>query len=382
MMRVFRTECLDVSELNADGWVVGHNLIASMGQEQSRMSETSVHCLYSQKQTEILVALGAESVWHGLQQAMRAFLFEEHDSQVILHLLLDSGMGGEGAEYQSRVASMGHWLALRASQRDLVPLAIQAAQLLQIDGYDPIAVTASFGKRDINRMLPTIYSTWAKKSSHVLGSAKEIIKRELDVVLGELCLDLDELAERVRVAQDELGAPVGSELARCHTCWNDYTTLGKGLVQPCRIAFDKCRETEHKYSCACSRYLKACGVVPAQPVAATGDIDESNIEEEFFQEPEEDIEHQCTKYDKLGLGFSPLGDPFYDAAAMLYRSHGRRWIGEYDADEALCAACFLRREEYIGEDGLGGAACFTPAPKTYVSACPHDTFDATYSSYT
>jgi hypothetical protein len=67
MMRVFGPECLDVSELNADGWVVGHNLIASMAQERSRMSETSVHWLYSQKQTEILVALGAQSVWHGLQ---------------------------------------------------------------------------------------------------------------------------------------------------------------------------------------------------------------------------------------------------------------------------------------------------------------------------
>jgi hypothetical protein len=312
---------------------------------------------------------------------MRAFLLEEHESQVILHLL-GSGTGEDGAEYQSHVASMGHWLALRASQRDLVPLAIQAAQLLQIDGYDPITATAGFGKRDINRMLPTIYSMWAKKSSNVLGSAKEIIKRELDVVLGELCLNIDELAKRVREAQDEVEAPVGSGLTRCRTCWDDYTALGKGLVRPCRIAFDKCREAEHRYNCACSRYLKACGVVPARPVAATGDTDESDVEEEFFQEPKEDIEQLCAKYDKLGLEACPRGDPFYDAAAMLYRSHGRRWIGEYDADETLCAACFLKREEYIGEDGLGGPACFTPAPKAYVSACPPDTFDATYSSYT
>lgn len=381
-MQVFGADCLDVSELNGDGWVVGHNLIASMGQEQSRMSETSVHWLYSHKQNDILVALGANSVWHGLQQATRAFLFEEHDNQVISHLL-GSGikMGEEGgAEYQSHVASIGHWLALRASQRDLVPLAVQAAQLLQIDGYEPITATAGFGKRDINRLLPALYSAWAKKSSKVLGSAKETIQLEFDVVLDELCLDLDELAKRIRQAQDELEheAPVGHEPTRCHTCWDDYTMLGKGLVQPCRIAFDKCREAEHKYNCACSRYLKAYGVVPARPVAATGDTSESDVEEEFFQEPKADIAQLCTEYDKLGLEASPQGDPFYDAAAMLYQSHGKRWIGEYRADETLCAACFLRREKYIGEDGPGGPACFTPPPKEFVSACPADTFDATY----
>ena len=176
------------------------------------------------------------------------------------------------------------------SQLDLVPLAIQAAQLLQINGYDQITDTASFGKRDINRILPIIYSTWAKKSSNVLGSAKEIIKRELDVVLGELYLDFDELAKYVREAQDKVKAPVGSELIRCRIYWDNSTTLGEGLVQPCRIAFDKRREVEYRYSRTYSRHFKAGGIVPARPVVATGDIDIRDIEEEFFRERKEDIE--------------------------------------------------------------------------------------------
>jgi hypothetical protein len=49
------------------------------------------------------------------------------------------------------------------------PLAIQAAQLLQLNGCDPITATAGFVKRDINRMLPIIYSTWAKKAIYRLG---------------------------------------------------------------------------------------------------------------------------------------------------------------------------------------------------------------------
>ncbi|RYP57535.1 hypothetical protein DL770_010648 [Monosporascus sp. CRB-9-2] len=362
MMRVFGPECLDISELNGDGWVVGHNLIASMGQEQCRMSETSVHWLYSQKQTENLVALGAKSVWHGIQQAIRAFLFEEHDTQIILQLLR-ADEGREGVEYQSHATAIGHWLALRASQRDLIPVVVQAAQLLQIDGYDPIT-GAGFGKRDINRLLPMVYSTWAKMSSNILGNVKDIIKAELDVVLGELSLDVDELAKCIQAAQEEPAVPARDVLKRCGTCKDDYTTVGKGLVQPCRIAFDKCRETQHRYHCACSSYLRACGVVQAWPIAASGDTDDADIEHEFCKEPEEDMEYLCAEYDKVGLDVSPHGDPFYGAAAMLYQSHGRRWIGEYDADETLCAACFLKREGYIGEDGPGGFARFTPVPKT------------------
>ena len=59
---------------------MGHNLIASMSQEKCHMSETSVHWLYSVNGTVILVALGATSVWHGIQQAVGAFLIEKHES--------------------------------------------------------------------------------------------------------------------------------------------------------------------------------------------------------------------------------------------------------------------------------------------------------------
>lgn len=158
MMRLFGAECLDISELNADGWVVGHNLIASMPQERCCMSETSIHWLYSQKQTEILVALGASSVWHGIQQAVRAFLFEEHENQVLRNLLR-ADQGKHGLKYQSHVRAIGHWLVLRASERDLIPVAVQAAQFLQVDGFDPFPGADSLGKRDLNRSLPLLYST-------------------------------------------------------------------------------------------------------------------------------------------------------------------------------------------------------------------------------
>jgi len=378
-MRLFGSECLDISELNADGWVVGHNLIASMAQEKVRMSETSVHWLYSQKQTEILVALGAGSVWHGIQQAVRAFLFEEHEKQVIRNLLR-ADQGKEGIEYQSHVRAIGHWLALRASERDLIPIAVQAAQFLQVDGFDPIPGVEGLGKRDLNRSLPLLYTTWAKMSSRILSSVNKLLEAELDFVLSELLMDRDSLAHCIQVAQEQPLGPITDTTQRCYVCHDDYTKLGTGLVQPWRISFDECRATHHKFHCQCPEYLHACGVTQARHMAATGDTDDIDIEAEFYKEPEVDIDQLCEEYDRLSIDDGTQGDPFYDAATMLYRAQGRRWIGSYEPCEILCAVCFLRREEYIGEDGPAGNARFTPVPKTYISACPPDMFSATYSN--
>jgi hypothetical protein len=376
MMRVFGPECIDISEVNGDGWVIGHNLIASMGQEKCRMSETSIHWVYGQNYDEILVALSATTLWYGIQSAVRAFLFEEQENQIIINLLRAEKQG-KSVEYESQAKSLGHWLALRASQRDMIPLAVQAAQILQIHGYDPLP-GVEFGKRDTNRLLPTLYSSWAKISANILGSAKGLIKAELDFILSDLSLDLDELARCIQAAQEKPVAPAKDMLNRCVTCKDDYTTLGKGLVQPCRIAFDECRASQHKYNCTCSTYLDACGVTEARPLATSGDTDDTDVEEEFYKEPEVDMEQLCADYDKLGLDGIPQGDPFYDGAAMLYRSQGRRWIGEYKEDEILCATCFLKRERYIREGELSECVRFVPPPKTYISACPADTFDANY----
>jgi len=223
-----------------------------------------------------------------------------------------------------------------------------------------------------------LYSSWAKISSNTLRSAKGLIKAELDIILSELSLDPDELARCIQVAQEEPVARAKDMLNRCVACNDDYTTLSKSLVQPCRVAFDECRATQHKYNCNCSSYLYACGVTEARPLATSGDTDEAAVDKEFYKKPEVDMEQLCADYDKLGLDGIPQGDPFYDAAAMLYLSQGRRWIGEYDEDEILCATCFLKREKYIREGELSECVPFVPTPKTYVSVCPADTFDANY----
>ncbi|KAK1753305.1 hypothetical protein QBC47DRAFT_404660 [Echria macrotheca] len=404
MINAFGAECLDVSELGGDGWVVGHNLIKHMSLENCSMAETAVQWVYTQKQSEILVALGANSIWHGLQQAVRGFLVEEHGKSVISGLLqqtttsVDGGGRGrttammDGDRWQSQVSAIGHWLALRASGRELLPLIVQACQCLQVDGFDPIPGMEGFGIRELNRSLPLIYTTWAKTSPRILSNVTALVEAELEHLLSDLSLDRDGLVQCIQASRDELvESDEGDEWHdavahhwRCGDCEDDYTTLGKGLVQPRRISFDECRATRHRHYCECLEFLGEKGVKPPEnSVPESGEVEEE-ADEEFRKDVEVDvglIDSLCETYSSIDTDEPVLGDPFYDAAKMLYRAQGRRWIGTYRPSEALCGACFLKRELYAGPGGPGdGSASFTPVPTTYVSACPPEFLGATYTT--
>ncbi|KAK0620114.1 hypothetical protein B0T14DRAFT_566891 [Immersiella caudata] len=393
MIDAFGAECLDVSELHGDGWVVGHNLIKHMSLEECDMAETAVQWVYTKKQEEILVALGANSIWHGLQQAVRGFLVEEHGRAIVRSLLQKGGRMGD-LRWHSRVNAIGHLLALRASGRKLLPLIVQACQCLQVDGFDPMPPEAgSFGVRELNKSLPVIYTTWAKTSPVILSNVSKHVEAELEELLTDMSLDRDGLAQCISQAvprdvelessgeADEWFDAVSYNLT-CLDCGDDYSTLGKGLVQPRRISFDECRTTRHKHYCECIEFLAEKGVTPTQQfVSVSGDL-EGEAEEEIHKEVEVDVgmkDKLCETYDTIDTEKPVPGDPFYDAASMLYRAQGRRWIGSYKPSEALCGACFLKREKYIGPKGpADGSTHFTPVLPTHVSACPPEYLGASF----
>jgi hypothetical protein len=116
-MRVF-SDCLDVTENDGDGWIVGHALITTMKNEEVHMTDTGVAWLLRLKQKEMIVAFGASTIWHGLQHAVREFLIQEHESHVLQRLLeLDSEK--EELQIKSQVNSIAHWLALRQASWSL-----------------------------------------------------------------------------------------------------------------------------------------------------------------------------------------------------------------------------------------------------------------------
>jgi hypothetical protein len=100
-----------------------------------------------------------------------------------------------------------------------------------------------------------------------------------------------------------------------------------------------------------------------------------DVGEEFFREIDGDISDLCKKYTQMYIGDQGT-DPFRDAAAFLYRVQGRRWLGLYEPADLLCATCFLRREGYIGERGLGTEDGFSQMPEWY-GVCSYQNISAT-----
>lgn len=225
--------------------------------------------------------------------------------------------------------------------------------------------------------MPHIYTTWTKIFPRTLENIKLLVEAELDFVLGKLSIDRESLRRSIQMATKEPSNSGANTRHKCLTCGDDYANLGTGLVQPWRISFKECRITGHKFYCQCPEFLRALDVMHGQSAADIRDIDEVNVDKKFFKETEDDIDQLCEEYDRLGLDEEMNGDPFHDAATMLYRAQGRRWIGSYEPWELLCATCFLKREEYIGENGPIHH-CFTPVPKHYISQCSFEPFTSTF----
>jgi hypothetical protein len=367
MMRVFY-DCLDSTESDGDAWVVGHSLIRSVTKEDAHMSETGVAWLLRQKQTEMIVAFGASTIWHGLQHAVRAFLIQEHDSKLLQHLL-DLDQEHEALQVKSQINSIAHWLALRASERDLLPLIIQAGMFLRIDGFDSFPSTEDIGQRMFARTLPFLYTSWCKALPRAMENVKGLIDAELDFMLESLSMNKESLAQTIRSAYKDCPPEQAEVQHKCSVCSDDYVNLGTGLVQPRRISFNECRIANHKPECLCAEYLCAQGVTQGPPTADIGDIDDNDVDEEYFQDTDDDVQQLCEAYDRLGVEETE-GDYFHEAATLLYRAQGRRWVGSYEPLELLCSSCFLKRECYIGENGPEDRHHFTAMPDTYCVASP------------
>jgi hypothetical protein len=112
-----------------------------------------------------------------------------------------------------------------------------------------------------------------------------------------------------------------------------------------------CVQIGHKFDCVCQNtHFKDLAATSNELPEYTGvyvtcsDPEDPDTDEEFYE---------ATPYaftDAIPLDRSHP-EVFSDPAALLYRSHGRVWMGEYTSEERLCATCLLCRERYMDEDG-------------------------------
>jgi hypothetical protein len=424
MLRLFK-ECLDLSEPDSDGWVIISRLVQCYNKENVSVLVNSVNWVLQCVPTDGMAQLGDQTIWHGLQHATRSLLVYEHQNNMILSLLGIDTNKGEIRE-RSKVESIAHWLALRVCERHLTPMLREAGAFLRINGYDfvnkPIVPPAEFA-----RTLPLLYSAWVKALPDAIENESDLLAVELRNLLQELGTDREGLLTLLYKTNSATDANIRDGM-RCSACGDDYSYLGMGLVDPLWLAFVECTSIEHRYNCLCSQVVPkptATGKSPKKfpkvheenrkysmpgefgladfHLDSSGSVTPEEVIPNQYgenpppyqeQPPETPLPKEWTslseskdKFDAEGnQGMaSPVSswameceqlvqskstgkasDPFQSLATSLYISTARNLLGSYKLGEQLCGTCFLKREGYIGKDGIDGEDQYVPPPDTWV----------------
>jgi hypothetical protein len=360
MLRLF-SDCLELSDPSDDGWTVHRELKKAYNKENVPVSKNSMSWLLRTTATEKFVAFGPKTVWHALQYAVRSFLVHERENQVLQRLLNRSESVKEMVS-ATHATSIAHWLALRASQRELLPMILEAGRFLHLRGFDWVEddITPS----QFVRALPVIYTTWSLALPNSIDKVEELIGLELENFMAKAAWTRQSLLDSISHKDGEAKTGSQEDPKGCSTCGDDYSSLGIGVVAPGWIAFIECIKTDHKFHCACSEFLQKSGAMETLVNLDDPTDGDPDVDEEFFREIGEDISKPCEKYLQMHIADKSI-DPFLDAATHLYRVQGRTWLNCYEPGDLLCATCFLLSEGYIGDDGLGAEGDFSPMPESF-----------------
>jgi hypothetical protein len=364
MLRLF-VECLDITEPEADDWIVHAALKSAASMEKAPPSKSAITWLMRATASEPYVTFGSKTIWTATQSAVRSFLVQERDGAVLERILgIDSDLRGKVTT--SHLEAFAHWFALRAAGRELLPMVLDAGRFCQIQGFDWV-------KDDITpsqfiKALPVIYAAWAVAMPNGLDQVLDSVKAELDICLEKLGWTQTAFLETLlSAASQDVKVDTGNILPACSECGDCYGRQCYGLVQPARIQFLECIKTDHRRNCKCLKFQQDVEpnnrTTPGHSFEYNSDSDTESTDEEFF-DAEADPTSAFTT-DQLPNPVDTPSDPFLDAATMLYRAQGRNWIGEYKSDEILCATCYLRRERYIADGSLRSEEDFTPMPESF-----------------
>lgn len=175
-----------------------------------------------------MVAFGPKTLWHGLQHAIRSFIYLEQKKKTVksgLDLLVD---GDFPASYAMAIA---HWTALLAIGKKLLLMLLIAGSILHVEGYDydfesPIDPTV------MAKQLPFLYDAWCNALTSSLETVDEVMKSELDLALEEAGWSEDILRELKMIAGKRGNTKEENIQKHCSICHDDYSLLGIGLVEP------------------------------------------------------------------------------------------------------------------------------------------------------
>lgn len=360
MLRLF-SNCIELTDPKSEGWTVHEWLKRTYAQENVPISQNSITWLLRCTATEEYVELSSTTIWCGLQHAVRTVLSHTRHGR-FLDRILELSDNEYKATDRKKMDVIGALLALRVCGKVLFPMAINAGSFAQMTGFD--WAYDNLSHREYLKALPTLYKAWCnmildytEKLESYLRLALEHYQQQLGITRAEF---LDAVSHQ-RTMGGSYGKLIDYQVCTC--CERDSSPLPSALVSPVRIAVMECIETNHRFGCVCqkARMLRPASRLSALPeytgtywIGSNHDVEDSSIEDEFYDaEPYLLPEPILADQDSVTTMLT-------DAALLLYRSHGRSWLGEYDPDEFLCASCFLVRERYTDKDG--SIADFSPKP--------------------
>lgn len=358
MLRLF-LDCLDITEPQADGWTVHGKLKRYMHKEQSPAHQTAINWLFRSTADEPFVTFGSYSIWSALHSAVRSFLLQEKIYCVVENTLSEAPLDPTKRLSAGHVASLSAWMALRASNRDLVQLVIEGGKFCQIRRFD--WVEDGITEMQFIKALPLLYAACASKMLSSIEIARELIGLEL-----EGCIErggwssaqfVEFLASMVCDGASGSTDHSASHYA-CDFCGECYGDQGYGLIQPSRIQIAECVEKGHQLDCDCahlSQYQETF-----TPYSNWISPEENDVEriDEFLDAKEELPIRSIDHSEEIST------DPFLEAARTLYRAQARSWIGTYAPTDNVCGTRFLHNEQffYEEEDEIDE---FPPMPEGY-----------------
>ncbi|RAR06532.1 ankyrin repeat-containing protein [Stemphylium lycopersici] len=315
MLRLF-SDCIELTDAKSDGWTVHEWLKRTYLRESVPISQNSI-------------------TW-------------------LLH-----GAATEESADRSYIDAIGLWLALRVVGRVLLPMVLSAGSICQIGGFE--WVNNDLTHRQYSQALPSIYEAWCRAVLDSTENLERYLRLELEQYLQQTERSRAEFLDAV--SYQDTTARSGSartEPHNCTQCATNYSSLPDAIVAPIRIAVTECVNANHRFGCVCHE-LNILDP-PTQKAELPeyfgrydmNDVEETASEDIFFDAESHLLSNVIPSHNSTTSGM------FTEVAALLYSAHGRTWLGHYEADELLCAPCFLLRERYIDSDGV--IADFSPRP--------------------
>ncbi|KAF1929931.1 uncharacterized protein M421DRAFT_380930 [Didymella exigua CBS 183.55] len=353
MLRLY-CDCIDLSDADSDGWLVHEWLKKAYATERKPISQNSITWLLHLTANEEYVEFSARNIWSALQHAVRSVLNHGRFSNT-LERILDLSLEEHFATSQRHIDALGVWLALRVNGRVLLPMVLNAGSFLQMKGFDWI--DDDMPHRLFLQALPHLYAAWCHTVLEAVEQVEMYMREEFHQCLGQLNMTRETFLHTIS-RENTNHRPTNGRI--CTDCQVEYSALDHGLVQPARIAVTECVSTGHSFDCNCQNMDEITSYMTKLTLPTYAGAYDKDGEGQYFDTEDEFFDAEPHIFDHTSCN---KPDPFSDIATMLFRAHGRAWIGSYAIGEELCASCFLFRENYISKDGF--AADFPPMPKSF-----------------